>query len=134
MFEVRPYQAESDETKLFLLMEEEGEEWQEIWAEPGRSRYKIALADCDVFVVYQGGVLCGYVRAKDDYGFGVYVCDLLVGKPHRGQHMGRALMDAVCALYPTEMVYVMSDVDEYYAKAGITEREGSVLVVQRKPD
>jgi len=123
----------ADEEKLFALMEEEGEAWQEIWGE-GRERYKAALAKADVFVVYQDDILCGFIRAKDDDGFGVYIYDLLVRKPSRGQNLGRALIDEVCKAYPRDTVYVMSDVDPYYAKQGITHREGSVLTVQSPGD
>ena len=132
MAEIRLYQPELDEENLFGLMEEEGDEWQDYWDKQGWLKYQKALANSQVFVAYQNQTLCGFIRFKDDDGFGVYIHDLLVRKPARGQHLGRALMDAVCGHCPNDTVYVMSDVDAYYAKAGVTHREGSILTVQKQ--
>jgi hypothetical protein len=50
---------------------------------------------------------------------GFYVYDLLVRQDHRGQGFGKQLIDHVRLFY--EPVYVMSDVDRYYEKIGMSK-------------
>lgn len=69
------------------------------------------------------GQLAGYVRALDDQGFYVYVCDLLVDPAYRGLKLGQRLMNALVIDYPQHTVYVMSDADPYYEKAGYLKVE-----------
>lgn len=72
MTELRLYQPERDEANLFALMEEEGADWEAYWGNQGRPRYQTALANSQVFVVYQDDILSGFIRFKDDDGFGIY--------------------------------------------------------------
>lgn len=124
---IKPY-AGSDETALFDLMESEGPEWED-YSVRRRERYKVALENSIVYVIYEDSVLCGYCRCRSDDGFGVYICDLLVGKRYRGKRFGRLLMTQVCLDFPDEAVYVMSDVDAYYEKQGY-RREGAIFEVR----
>ena len=126
--EIKTY-SKDDEEKLFDMLREEGAEWSSYWGEPTMKNYKKALASSIVFVAYEGGELCGYVRCRDDDGFGVYVYDLLVRKSRRGKSLGRRLLEQVCLRYPDDTVYVMSDADEYYEKQGY-RREGSIFEVR----
>ncbi|MCL2453812.1 MAG: GNAT family N-acetyltransferase [Micrococcales bacterium] len=128
---VRAYRPD-DEDALFALIEREGEEWKDYWQGSGRAKYLTALTGSIVDVLFEGDELCGYVRSRDDDGFGVYILDLLVDQRHRGKHHGRRLMEHVCQQHPDDDVYVTSDVDPYYEKLGYT-REGTVFVVQRRP-
>ena len=123
--EIRSYKL-CDEKNLFDMMREEGAEWEDYWGEDGAPKYKVALSNCVVFVAYEGYELCGFVRCRDDYGFGVYINDLLVKEQKRGKNTGRMLMDKVCAHFPGETVYVMSDVDGYYERQGY-RREGTIF-------
>jgi ribosomal protein S18 acetylase RimI-like enzyme len=82
-----------------------------------------------VFVAYDGDELCGYLRCRDDDGYGVYIYDLLVRKSKRGNNIGRSLMEWVCSTFPNNKVYVMSDVDVYYEKQGY-KREGTIFEVK----
>ena len=82
-------------------------------------------------MAYEGDRLCGYSRSINDCNFYVYVCDLLVMPLHRGRKIGRKLMECIYNDYPNHIVYVMSDVDEYYKKLGY-KREGSVYEVTKK--
>jgi len=125
---IREY-TPADNDDLFLLMWEEGPDWQSYWAEPGRSQYEAALRGSLAFVAYDGTELCGYVRCRDDDGFGVHILDLLVKPSRRGNALGRALMKAVANHYPGHVVYVHSDVDPYYEKQGFT-RAGSIFEVK----
>jgi ribosomal protein S18 acetylase RimI-like enzyme len=79
-------------------------------------------------VAYEGDSLCGYLRFKEDNGFGVYIYDLLVTKSCRGRGIGKKLIEQVCSDYPEEDTYVMSGADGYYEKLGYS-REGSIFKV-----
>lgn len=119
--------AGQDERALFEMMEREGPEWEEYYSKR-KDEYKAALKSSITYVAYEGDALCGYCRCRDDGGFGIYICDLLVDKKHRGKRIGHTLMARVCADYPGNIVYVMSDVDEYYEKQGY-RREGTIFEV-----
>ena len=126
---IRPY-APEDEDALFAMMEREGEEWGDYWSGAGRVNFRRALASSIVYVVCEGGVLCGFVRCRDDDGFGVYVYDLLVDLKFRGKGYGRQLMETACGRFPDATAYVMSDVDPYYRKLGY-EVMGTVFKVRK---
>jgi GNAT superfamily N-acetyltransferase len=64
----------------------------------------------------------------------VYIYDLLVDKLYRGKSYGKLLMEQVCKDNPNSTVYVMSDVDEYYAGKLGYKREGSILIVAPSPE
>jgi len=123
---IRPYREE-DEPALFALLETEGEEWACYYVPSMRARYRKALLASLTYVADEGGMLCGYVRAIDDHGLYVYVCDLLVDKRFRGRQIGSRLMERICE-DSTQPVYVMSDADGYYQRLGY-RREGSVFLV-----
>lgn len=125
--EIRLY-SEKDEVPLFDMLAEEGPEWECYHGEGMGAKYRRALENSITCVARDGNVLCGYLRCRKDDGFGVYVYDLLVRKACRGQGIGRKLMEFICASYPEEAVYVMSDVDEYYQKQGY-RRVGSIFRV-----
>ena len=119
----------ADESALFELLEREGEEWQDYWKGANRDKYRIAQNNSISYLVFEGDTLCGYVRCKDDDGYGVYVHDLLVDKHSRGKDYGRMLMERVVKDYPEAPVYVMSDVDPYYSKLGY-EIAGTLFIVK----
>ena len=74
--EIRKYELK-DENQLFALIEREGIEWT-YWQGENRAKYKKALVNCINYVLFEGEALCGYVRCRDDAGFGIYVFDLLI--------------------------------------------------------
>jgi ribosomal protein S18 acetylase RimI-like enzyme len=116
----------SDAAALLALLEHEGDAWSDYHSADGRLNFIAALESCIVFIAFDGETACGYIRARDDGGFGVYIYDLLVDKAYRGANLGRKLLDTVRAAYPTTCMYVMSDVDGYYEKQGF-ERIGSIF-------
>jgi ribosomal protein S18 acetylase RimI-like enzyme len=122
--DIRPYSSQADEGNLFAMIKAEGPEWKGHYGE----QYRKALANSIVFVAYNNDELCGFIRIKNDDGFGVYIYDLLVAPKSRGKSIGRALMEKVCTEFPNDTVYVMSDVDEYYSKQGY-KRIGSIFEV-----
>ncbi len=122
---IRRY-TEADAAALFALLRTEGEEWSDYLG--AEERYRRALRSGVTYVAPDGEALAGFVRCREDDGFGVYVYDLLVRRDCRGQGLGRALMDAVFADFSGQPVYVLSDVDVYYEKLGYA-RAGSVFAV-----
>lgn len=122
------YLPSRDEEALMSLLIDQGQDWACYWATEVNARYRQALRRSLTFVAYDNAVLVGYVRALDDQGFYIYVCDLLVDPASRGQHLGRKLMETLVTDYPGQTVYVMSDVDPYYEKLGYV-KAGSVFEV-----
>ena len=127
MLEIREYKA-TDEENLFDIMREEGLEWKDYWS--NIPKYKTAMSNSLVFVACEDNEFCGCLRCRDDYGLGVYVYELIVKKSKRGKNIGRALMDKVCAVFPSDTIYVMSDVDAYYEKQGY-KKIGSIFEVKK---
>ncbi len=123
---IRRYLKNEDENKLMKMIEGEGKEWACYWAEEFSAKYRAALHKSITYVAYEGDVLCGYSRSLDDCGFYIYVCDLLVKTEYRGKKIGKKLMECIYEDYPEQVVYVMSDVDEYYKKLGF-RCEGSIF-------
>lgn len=130
--EIKRY-TEIDYPALIKLLRDQGEDWAEYWGE-GRAKYENALKTSTVYLaVKDNGELAGYVRCRDDDGFGVYIYDLLVKPSCRGAALGKLLMEKVCSENPDTTVYVMSDVDLYYQKLGY-HKEGSIFIVKPKTD
>ena len=125
--EIRKYKKE-DENKVMEIIKKEGKEWECYSRVDVQDKYKKALKNSITYVAYKDDELCGYSRSLDDNGFFIYVCDLLVSPEFRGEDIGRELMECIYNDYPNVVVYVLSDVDEYYKKQGYTV-EGTVFEV-----
>ena len=120
--------TETDYPALLKLLTEQGEDWKEYWG-ASREKYEKALSFSTVYLLCEdNGELSGYIRCRDDDGFGVYIYDLLVKPSCRGAGLGRLLMEKVCEDNPDSTVYVMSDVDPYYNKLGY-KKAGSIFIV-----
>ena len=128
---IRAYNKDEDEDKLMKMIEAEGKEWACYSDDSVSDKYRLALDHSITYVAYEGDCLCGYSRSIDDCGFSVYVCDLLVEPVNRRRNIGRKLMECIYTNYPNHIVYVMSDVDEYYKKQGY-KREGSIYEVSKE--
>ena len=120
--------SKSDESLLFDLLVDEGDDWSGYHGIAGRKKYIKALESSTTYVAYLDNLVCGYIRCREDDGFGVYVYDLLVRKSYRGNQIGKSLMERVSQDFKDQPVYVMSDVDTYYEKLGY-RREGSIFVL-----
>lgn len=86
------YKSDYDD-QLFSLLENEGLEWEDYWKGSGKSKYKKALSSSISYLLYKEDALYGYIRCRNDDGFGVYVYDLLIDREYRGN--GYGLMFAV---------------------------------------
>lgn len=131
--EIRQYRKDHDEEKLMKMIVDQGEEWTCYSAHPAVEKYKVALETSITYVAYEAETLCGYSRSINDCGFYIYVCDLLVISEHRRKNIGRKLMECIYDDYPNQIIFVMSDVDEYYNKLGY-RREGSIFEVTNRND
>lgn len=112
------------------IISDEGEEWACYSAKNVSDKYRSALDNSITYVAYEGDELCGYSRSLDDCGYYIYVCDLLVKPDYRGKSIGRKLMECIYSDFPDHIVFVMSDVDEYYKKQGYIY-EGSIFKVPK---
>jgi GNAT superfamily N-acetyltransferase len=91
--------------------------------------YNQALELSKTYVAVKDNIICGFIRVKDDFGFSVFIHDLLVHRDYRGQKIGKQLIDHVGS-HHQGTVYVMSDTDAYYNKVGINEIAGRILIVK----
>jgi GNAT superfamily N-acetyltransferase len=126
--QIRQY-SKADETLLFDLLIDEGDDWIDYHGPVGLSKYIKALESLITYIACDENLVCGYARCREDDGFGVYIYDLLVRKTHRGKQIGKALMERVLKDFLNQAIYVMSDVDPYYEKLGY-RREGSIFEVK----
>lgn len=124
---IRPYQEE-DAEDLFKMMEKESD-WTDYCNGEGKKKYARALLTSITYLLFEKEKICGYVRCREDDGFGVYIYDLLVDADCRGKSYGRFLMEQACKDFPEQTVYVMSDVDPYYEKQGY-QKEGTIFIVR----
>lgn len=120
----------NDEDELLALIQREEDDWREYWSEKGQVKYIKALANSIVYLIYEDNHLCGYLRCRDDDGFGVYIYDLLIDANFRGKGYGKQLMERVASDFLGSIVYVMSDVDDYYKKLNY-EKVGSIFAVSK---
>ncbi len=121
----------NDEMGLLDLLYDEGEEWIDYYNQNGREKLIRALASSIAYLAYEGNIVIGYIRAREDDGFGVYIYDLLVRKSYRGHNIGKQLMEHIASKYFDQTIYVMSDVDNYYEKVGY-QRVGSIFEIKRE--
>lgn len=120
--------SKDEEALLFDLLVDEGEEWSDYHSLEGRDKYAKAIESSIVYIAIEDDLICGYIRCKEDDGFGIYIYDLLVRESYRGRAIGKLLMERLSIDFPNQLIYVMSDVDPYYEKLGF-EREGSIFRV-----
>jgi GNAT superfamily N-acetyltransferase len=80
------------------------------------------------YLLFKDAELVAYIRAIEDMGYAIYICDLLVDQHHRGHGFGKMLIEHVKSLYPMYEIYVMSDVDPYYIKQGY-KKIGSIFEI-----
>ena len=111
--DVLPYNPARDFGKVMQLIESEGEEWNCYSTGANRKKYEKSLSQSITYIACSADVLCGYSRSIDDFGFDIYICDLLVHESYRGKSIGKHLIERVTADFPNRTIYVMSDVDEY---------------------
>jgi ribosomal protein S18 acetylase RimI-like enzyme len=84
--EIKKY-SKADESLLFDLLVDEGDEWSDYHGVDGRDKYIKALESSITYIAWDETLVCGYLRCREDDGFGVYIYDLLVRKTHRGRQI-----------------------------------------------
>ncbi len=125
---IRRYEAE-DAPHVLALVEEEGDDWRDYWHGDAREKYQNALSSSEVYLLFTGEECCGFIRCRDDAGYGVYVYDLLVDSKYRGNEYGRLLMERVAQDFPNDIIYVMSDINPYYQELGYA-KVGTLFIVK----
>ena len=120
--EIRKYNDQKDYSDLIEIITAEGEEWKDYF----NPKYQISLEQSITYVAYVDDELCGYSRSINDFGFYVWVIDLLVDKKHRGNSIGKKLIECLRIDYPNQEIFVLSDVDKYYEHLGL-KKEGSIF-------
>lgn len=128
IIKIRKYNAATDLKKLLEVIDAEGEEWATYLANGNRSRYQLALERSITYVAYHEDILCGFSRSISDFEFYIWVIDLLVHGTYRGHSIGKKLLDCIAVDSPDQEIYVMSDVDEFYHKAGYS-KAGSIFKI-----
>ena len=119
------YELSTDPARLDV---DQLHEWLSVdayWA-LGRSReaMETAIARSLNFGVYDAGsgALVGYARVITDRATFGWLCDVYIARPVRGEGLGTALTNAVCAyLEPFGLRRVLlatADAQEIYARAG----------------
>lgn len=126
--EIKKFDPWRDFEKLMEVVESEGEEWSHYSSDLNRENYRKSLTESITYVAYSSSVLCGFSRSIDDFGFDLYVYDLLVHKSYRGKGIGRQLIECLSTDFPDQSIFVLSDVDRYYEKLGY-KLEGSIFQV-----
>ena len=130
MATVKSYNEKRDSKSLFDMMQRE-DDWTDYSGDDTAiKKYKIALAESVTYVLYDDDTCCGFIRARDDFGFNIFIHDLLVCKTHRGKSYGKMLIEQLCKDF-AGTIFVMSDADEYYRKQGYTEIEGHIVIIKK---
>lgn len=119
----------TDQMAITKLIKSEGQDWKDYFEGTKREKYWRSLTDSITLVKVHQDEIIGYLRAIDDHGYDLYVCDLLVHQDYRGHGYGNELLSHLVSLYPNRDLYVMSDVDPYYEQLGY-EKIGSIFQVK----
>jgi ribosomal protein S18 acetylase RimI-like enzyme len=126
---IKPYRKRFEKELMDMILLE-GDDWKDYTALEKRDLYILSLEKSITYLLFEDKVLAGYVRAIEDYGYQIYICDLLVTPKHRGKGYGNQLMRHIQKKYPKLDCYVMSDVDDYYIKQGYF-KEGSIFLLPK---
>lgn len=70
--EIKKY-SKADESLLFDLLVDEGDEWSDHHGVAGRDKYIKALESSITYIACDETLVCGYARCREDDGFGVYI-------------------------------------------------------------
>jgi len=130
MIRIEPYNDKRDAKALFVLMQQEADWGDYSGSDMSIAKYKVALKQSATFVLYDDEICCGFIRAKDDFGFCTFIHDLLVGKNHRGNGYGKKLIEYIADAFDGTTTYVMSDNDIYYNKQGYATIEGRLIKIR----
>ncbi|MBL1378016.1 GNAT family N-acetyltransferase [Zobellella iuensis] len=115
MINILKYKSEH-QIKLLTLLKNEPD-WHSFVSEGAIDRFRKALLESETYICEYQGAIVGYIRALVD-GFGVYISELYIAPPHRGNGYGARLLSKIRQAHPDQDVYVLSDEDLYYKKLG----------------
>lgn len=127
MIKIKPYRKRHDQI-LIDLIKYEGDEWKDYSDEDKKDLYILNCEKSITYLLFDDQTLIGYIRALEDYGYYIYICDLLIDQRHRGHGYGKLLIEHLKEKYPKHELYVMSDEDDYYHKQGF-KKVGSIFKI-----
>lgn len=63
--EINKY-SKAEESLLFEMLVDEGDEWRDYHGSTGRGKYIKALESSITYIALDGRIACGYVRCRED--------------------------------------------------------------------
>ncbi|MGD9095724.1 MAG: GNAT family N-acetyltransferase [Chromatiales bacterium] len=125
------YTPEHEKAVLSAIRKEP--DWEIFTARGAIDNYRKRLEASVTYVCHDQGEFCGYLRAILDDAFALYISELYVVPEKRNQMVGRSLLARVGRDFHGLNVYVLSDEDAFYEKAGY-KRVGSVFQIGAPSD
>jgi len=120
------YKREHEDAVLSAIKEDPN--WDIFTRDDAIDNYRKSLHTSIVYVCYDEGAFCGYLRALLDDGFALYISELYVVPSRRNKNIGQLLIERVKKDHENLTVYALSDEDEYYIKKGY-KKIGSVFEI-----
>lgn len=122
-----------DDEKAVMSAIGKDPEWEIFTGRDVIDNYRKSLEASVTYVCYEQEEFCGYLRAIQDDAFALYISELYVVPEKRNRGIGRALLAQAGRDYHGLRVYVLSDEDAFYEKAGY-KRVGSVFQIDSPAD
>jgi GNAT superfamily N-acetyltransferase len=122
-----------DDEKAVISAIGKDPEWKIFTAKDAIDNYRKSLEASVTYVCYEQEEFCGYLRAIRDDAFALYISELFVVPEKRNRGIGSSLLAQAGRDYQGLRVYVLSDEDAFYEKAGY-KRVGSVFQIDSPAD
>lgn len=122
-----------DDEKAVISAITRDPEWEIFTGKDAIDNYRKSLEASVTYVCYDQGEFCGYLRAIQDDAFALYISELYVVPQKRSRGIGSSLLAQVGRDFHGVRVYVLSDEDAFYEKAGY-KRVGSVFQIDSAAD
>ena len=125
------YTPEHEKAVLSAIRKEP--DWEIFTARGAIDNYRKRLEASVTYVCHDQGEFCGYLRAIRDDAFALYISELFVVPEKRNRGIGSSLLAHAGRDHQGLHVYVLSDEDAFYEKAGY-RKVGSVFQIDAAAD